>query len=207
MCRLTTVIFCATLVLCSILCWKDAVAQSAAGNGGRTVRAVIIGTDTLPSITLQIFEVTERLPRRLRKARQRYNRLRNAVYVTYPYAKSAGRILKDVNGQLATLQHKRDRKAYLNTKEEQLKAEFGNKLENLSMYQGKVLMKLIDRETGENCYEIIKELKGGFNARVYQTIAFFFGGNLKSEYDLQEDRDIEAIVQEIEMYRYYRAFN
>ena len=207
MCRLSTVIFCSVLVLSSILCRKDAVAQSAAGNGGMAVRAVVVGTDTLPSITLQIFEVTERLPRRLRKERQRYNRLRNAVYVTYPYAKSAARILKDVNGQLATLQHKKDRKAYLNTKEKQLKAEFGNKLENLSMYQGKVLMKLIDRETGENCYAIIKELKGGFNARVYQTVAFFFGGNLKSEYDTEEDRDIEAIVQEIEMYRSYRALN
>lgn len=171
------------------------------------VRAVVVGTDTLPSITLQIFEVTERLPRKLRKQRERWTRLRNAVYVTYPYAKSAGRILRDVNSHLASLDNKKARKAYLASKEKELKAEFGNKLENLSIYQGKVLMKLIDRETGENCYEIIKELKGGFNARLWQTVAFFFGGNLKSEYDTEEDHDIEQIVQEIEMYRYYRAYN
>ena len=170
-------------------------------------RVVIVGTDTLPSITLQIFEITEKLPRKLRKERERWTRLRNAVYVTYPYAKSAARILKDVNGRLATLPNKKDRKAYLASKEKELKAEFGDKLEKLSIYQGKVLMKLIDRESGENCYEIIKELKGGFNARMWQTVAFFFGGNLKSEYDTEEDRDIEAIVQEIEMYRYYRAYN
>lgn len=206
MCRLRTVGFILTLVLCSILCRKDAVAQSAGGQGVNA-RLVVVGTDTLPSITLQIFEITERLPRKLRKQRERWTRLRNAVYVTYPYAKSAARILKDVNSRLATLPNKKDRKAYLATKEKELKAEFGDKLENLSIYQGKVLMKLIDRESGENCYEIIKELKGGFNARMWQTVAFFFGGNLKSEYDTEEDRDIEAIVQEIEMYRYYRAYN
>jgi len=174
---------------------------------GKTVNAVIVGNDTIPSITLRIVEVTERLPRRLRKQRERWTRLRNAVYVTYPYARSAAYVLKDVNSHLATLNGKKERKAYLASKEQEMKARFGNKLENLSVYQGKILMKLIHRETGENCYEIIKELKGGFNARVYQTVAFFFGGNLKSEYDLQEDRDIEAIVQELEMYRYYRAYN
>jgi len=206
MCRLRTGGFILILALCSILCRKDAVAQSAAGQGVNA-RVVIVGTDTLPSITLQIFEITEKLPRKLRKERERWTRLRNAVYVTYPYAKSAARILKDVNSRLATLPNKKDRKAYLASKEKELKAEFGDKLENLSIYQGKVLMKLIDRESGENCYEIIKELKGGFNARMWQTVAFFFGGNLKSEYDTEEDRDIEAIVQEIEMYRYYRAYN
>ncbi|KAA2243062.1 DUF4294 domain-containing protein [Chitinophaga agrisoli] len=206
MCRLKTLFF-FTVVSCILLCRKDAVAQAAAEGQGMHVRAVIVGTDTLPSITLNIFEVTEKLPRRLRKERERWSRLRNAVYVTYPYARSASRILKDVNARLASMPNKKDRKAYLATKEKELKAEFGDKLENLSIYQGKVLMKLINRETGENCYEIIKELKGGFNARVWQTVAFFFGGNLKSEYDKEEDSDIEVIVQEIEMYRYYRAYN
>lgn len=205
MCRLKITLF-FTVLMCAFLYRNDAIAQSAQ-EGGMHVRAVIVGTDTLPSITLQIFEITEKLPRKLRKQRERWTRLRNAVYVTYPYAKSAARILKDVNGHLASLDNKKERKAYLATKEKELKAEFGDKLENLSIYQGKVLMKLIDRETGENCYEIIKELKGGFNARLWQTVAFFFGGNLKSEYDTEEDHDIEEIVQEIEMYRYYRAYN
>src|SRR5690348_11694543 len=151
MCRLKITLF-LTMLMCAFLYRNDAVAQSAQ-EGGMQVRAVIVGTDTLPSITLQIFEITEKLPRKLRKQRERWTRLRNAVYVTYPYAKSAARILKDVNGHLASLDNKKARKAYLATKEKELKAEFGDKLENLSIYQGKVLMKLIDRETGENCYE------------------------------------------------------
>ncbi|QEH44112.1 DUF4294 domain-containing protein [Chitinophaga sp. XS-30] len=162
------------------------------------------GSELMPSITLPIVEVVDKLPKRLRKQRQRWTRLRNAVYVTYPYARSASRVLKDVGQELEAIPNKKQRKAYLANKEKLLKAEFGDKLENLSVYQGKVLMKLIHRETGENCYEIIKELKGGFNARVYQTVAFFFGGNLKSEFNSQDDRDIEMIVQEIELYsRFY----
>ncbi|PSL23432.1 DUF4294 domain-containing protein [Chitinophaga ginsengisoli] len=183
-------------------------AQTRHGADSIAVSAVIVGSDTIPSITLQIVEVIDKLPKKFRKQREAWTRLRNAVYVTYPYAKSAARILKDVNSHLATLSEKRDRKRYLADIEKKMKAEFGDKLENLSVYQGKVLMKLINRETGENCYEIIKELKGGFSARMWQTVAFFFGGNLKSEYDAQEDKDIEAIVQEIEMYRGgYRAYN
>jgi hypothetical protein len=65
-------------------------------------------------------------------------------------------------------------------------------------------MKLINRETGNNCYEIIKEYKGGFTARLYQTVAFFFSSNLKQPYDpTGEDAQIEKIVQEVQrMYGY-----
>jgi hypothetical protein len=64
-------------------------------------------------------------------------------------------------------------------------------------------MKLINRQTGNNCYEIIKEYKGGFTARVYQTVAFFFSSNLKQPYDAQgNEKEMEVIVQEVErMYR------
>lgn len=191
-------------VLC-ILCQAYAAsAQQRTATDTVAVRMALNGSELMPSITLPIVEVVDKLPKRLRKQRARWTRLRNAVYVTYPYARSASRVLKDVGQELEALPNKKQRKAYLTNKEKLLKAEFGDKLENLSVYQGKVLMKLIHRETGENCYDIIKELKGGFNARVYQTVAFFFGGNLKSEFNSQDDRDIEMIVQEIELYsRFY----
>ncbi|SFD50702.1 protein of unknown function [Chitinophaga sp. CF118] len=202
--RLVTAISLLTLVLC-VLCCAESRAQTRHGADSIPVSAIVMDGDTIPSITLRLVEVVDKLPKKFRKQREQWTRLRNAVYVTYPYAKAAARILKDVNSRLATIHDKRERKAYLSTIEKQMKAQFGDKLENLSVYQGKVLMKLINRETGENCYEIIKELKGGFSARVWQTVAFFFGGNLKSEYDRDEDKDIEAIVQEIEMYRGSRA--
>ena len=80
-----------------------------------------------------------------------------------------------------------------------MRNEFTSPLTNLSIYQGKVLMKLINRETGNNCYEIIREYKGGLTAGLYQTIAFFFSTSLKQPYDKNgEDYEIEKIVQEVE---------
>ncbi|CAL1517603.1 DUF4294 domain-containing protein [Chitinophaga sp. MM2321] len=205
--RLKQIISSVFLLLSILICCNKAMAQQAHGADVIPLHAIVVGNDTIPVITLAIFDVVEKMPRALRKQHERWSRLRNAVYVTYPYAKSAARILKDVNSRLATLPNKRERKEFLASKEKEMKVQFGDKLQNLSVYQGKVLMKLIDRETGQNCFEIIKELKGGFNARVWQTVAFFFGGNLKSDYDKQEDKDIEVIVQELELYQQYRAYN
>ena len=85
-----------------------------------------------------------------------------------------------------------------------MKNEFSDPLSNLSVYQGKILMKLINRQTGNNCYDIIKEYKSGLTARFYQTVAFFFGTSLKQPYDPKgEDQQIEQIVQEVNrMYGY-----
>lgn len=140
-------------------------------------------------------------PDKLAKFIEEWTRLRNAVYVTYPYARIAGATINDINAQLANVSDKKERKAYIKTREKELKKQFSDPLSNLSVYQGKILMKLINRQTGNNCYQIIKEYKGGLNARLYQTVAFFVGGNLKQDWDLAEnklDRQIENIVKEID---------
>lgn len=138
-------------------------------------------------------------PKHLLKRRQEWNRLRNAVYVTYPYARKAGYIINEMNYKLAGMKNKGERKKYIKSREKELKKEFADPMKELSVYQGKVLMKLINRQTGNNCYEIIKEYKGGFNARFFQTVAFFYGGNLKQAYDgNSDDREIEKIVNEVE---------
>ncbi len=148
-------------------------------------------------------------PARLAKYIQEWTRLRNAVYVTYPYARIAGATINDVNSNLAGVTDKKDRKKYIKSREKELKSKFSEPLSNLSVYQGKILMKLINRQTGNNCYEIIKEFKGGLNARAYQTIAWFVGGNLKQDWDLSKnriDRDIESIVKEIDGAWYRNAY-
>jgi hypothetical protein len=136
----------------------------------------------------------------LEKYKAAYNRLRNAVYVTYPYARTAGVTLNEIQQRLTLLKSKKDRKDYLKSREKELKTQFADPLSNLSVYQGRVLMKLINRQTGNNCYAIIKEYKGGISARFYQTVAFFFGSSLKQDYDLNDatDRQIESIVKEID---------
>jgi hypothetical protein len=163
------------------------------------VPALIHQQEYIPGSTLEWVWVQAPYPKHLLKKRQEWTRLRNAVYVTYPYARRAGYIMNDINARIAHMKSKDDRKKYIKTREKELKKEFADPLSNLSIYQGKVLMKLINRQTGNNCYEIIKEYKGAFTARMWQTVAFFFSSNLKQPYDAAgSEHEIELIVQEIE---------
>lgn len=135
-----------------------------------------------------------------------WTRLRNAVYVTYPYAKAASRVMNDINARLVNVTDRKQRKAIIKSREKDLKKEFTDKLTNLSVYQGKVLMKLIYRETGNNCYEIIDEYKGFVNAAFWQTVAILFGSNLKQNYDARgKDLDMEKIVRDVEKMYGYRG--
>jgi len=148
-------------------------------------------------------------PDQLQKHISAWNRLRNAVYVTYPYARVAGFTINQINLELENVRSKKDRRSTIKTREKELRDQFTEPLTNLSVYQGKILMKLINRQTGNNCYEILKEFKGTINARLYQTIAFFFGGNLKQDWNLalnRTDRDIENIVREIDGSWYYNPY-
>jgi hypothetical protein len=142
---------------------------------------------------MEMVYVSNLPPEKLAKAIAKYNRLRNAVYVTYPFARTAGNTLNDVNANLVRITSKEARKDYIKSREKELKTQFTDPLSNLSVYQGKVLMKLINRQTGNNCFEIIKEYKGGLSARMYQTVAFFFGSSLKQPYDHQND-DIDRQI-------------
>lgn len=168
--------------------------------------AVIYNGDTIEAKTLEAIPFYTRLTGQQRLERAKWTRLRNAVYVTFPYAKRAGFVMNDINAQLLNIPTKEARKKYIQSREKELKKEFTDPLTNLSIYQGKVLMKLINRETGNNCYEIIKEYKGGLTARLYQTVAFFFSSNLKQPYDKRgEDLEMEKIVQEVERMYGYRG--
>lgn len=171
-----------------------------------TSYAVVYNGDTIEAKTLApvvriSFETKEQANRRAE-----WTRLRNAIYVTFPYAKKAAVVLNDINAKLVSVSDKAARKKYIKSREKELKKEFADPLMNLSVYQGKVLMKLINRETSNNCYEIIKEYKGGVVARFYQTVAFIFGSNLKQAYDINGDeKEMEKIVKEVERMYGYRS--
>jgi uncharacterized protein DUF4294 len=157
---------------------------------------------------LEMAWVSKMSEKELAKFVKEWNRLRNAVYVTYPFARTAGYLMNDINGHIGKMKEKKEKKKYIKTREKELKDQFADPLSNLSVYQGKILMKLINRQTGNNCYEIIKEYRGGVTARLYQTVAFFFGSSLKQEWDAGDkvDRQIENIVQEIDATWYNNPF-
>lgn len=163
------------------------------------VPAIIHENQWIPGNYLEWYTVSARYPKHLLRKRQEWTRLRNAIYVTYPYARKAGAIMNDMNSRLATMKNEKKRKSYIKSREKELKKEFADPLTNLSVYQGKVLMKLINRQTGNNCYDIIKEYKGGFTARFWQTLAYVFGSNLKQPYNpTTTEREMEMIVLEVE---------
>lgn len=163
------------------------------------VPAKIADGTLIPLSNLEWVWVTRPAPESMKKRIAEWTRLRNAVYVTYPYARRAGAVLNEINYRLKGITNKDQRKKIIQSREKDLRREFTEPLTNLSVYQGKVLMKLINRQTGNNCYEIIKEYKGGLTARFYQTVAFFFNSSLKQPYDaIGDDAQIEQIVLEVE---------
>lgn len=166
---------------------------------GRTVTlGTPYGDDTIPMVTLPEVDIISTNPLSAEN-QKRYLKLRRDVLRAYPYAKLAGFQLKLINDSTLKIKSERDRKKFIKEREKELKASFEKDLRNLTYTQGRILLKLIDRETGNTSYELVKELRGSFQAVFWQGVARIFGSNLKSEYDPEgEDVLIEAIVQAIE---------
>jgi hypothetical protein len=167
-------------------------------NDTLTTYAVVYHGDTIEAKTFYTVAVYTRIANANQATRSRMTRLRNAIIVTFPYASRSGLILNDMNAALSLINKESEKKSYIKKREKELKKEFTDPLTNLSIYQGKVLMKLINRQTGNNCYDIIKNYKGGLTARFYQTVAFFFNSSLKQPYEPGgEDQEIEMILKEV----------
>ena len=196
--RISSISF-SVVILVSLLLAQHAVKAQDHRYDTMKVYAFIVDGDTIPGGRMLDVNVRTVMLEKWRNYWTEWSRLRNAVYVTYPYAKAAGKVMNEVNAQLLNVTDKDERKRIIKSREKDLKREFADKLTNLSVYQGKVLMKLIYRETGNNCYNLIHEYKGGFTAGFWQTIAVLFGSNLKQNYDpADKDRAIEIIVQDVE---------
>ena len=134
-----------------------------------------------------------------RRQQEKYTKLVRNVKKVWPYAKIIKRVYAELVDSIAKIPTEEEKKAYVKAQEKKLRAQFENELVNLTISQGRILIKLVDRETGSTTYEVLKELKGGFSAFIFQGIARLFGSNLKSEYDaLEEDKMIEDIIVRIE---------
>ncbi|MDP4208800.1 MAG: DUF4294 domain-containing protein [Bacteroidota bacterium] len=130
---------------------------------------------------------------------RRFWRLVYNLKKVYPYAKLAQNKLEEMNRHFLTLKTESARKDYTKQAEKEIRAQFESELKNLTVTQGRLLIKLIDRQTGHTSYELIKQLRGSLSAFFWQALARLFGSNLKSQYDpLGEDRTIEEILQAID---------
>ena len=163
------------------------------------VYATMQDGDTIPVILLPELKIFAFKPFANKRVERKTTRLIRNVKRVYPYAKLAGIKLKEYEEILAGVEDKKERRKIMKQAEAELEEEFGDDLRDLTFTQGKILIKLVYRETGSSSYELVAELRGKFRAFFWQTFARIFGFNLKNEYDPEgEDKEIEFIVQMIE---------
>lgn len=161
---------------------------------------LLIEGDSIPQygITLKEVVVFQPLRFKTREELKRYILLRRRVFRVYPYAKLAADRLTILNERLNNIETKRGRKKYLKRLEKFIYEEFEEELKKLSKSQGRILIKLVHRQTGSTTFDLVKELRTGWKAFVYQTTASLFSLSLKDQYnpeEVLEDYLIEDILQ------------
>jgi hypothetical protein len=153
---------------------------------------------TMPEIEIKEVTINARPGRARRSEYRQYERLIANIKKVYPYALMVRKKLTQINEELKDIPDK-DRKRYLKEVEKDVFGEYEDDIRDMTISQGRILIKLIDRETQNTSYTLIREYRGKFSAAFWQGIARFFGTNLKEEYDpYGEDALIEAIIKEID---------
>ena len=154
---------------------------------------------TMPEIVIKEVTIHARTERARRSEYRQYEKLVSNIKKVYPYALIVRVKLAEVDEELNNYPREREKKRYLKDVEKDVFAEYREDIENMTITQGRLLIKLIDRETQNTSYTLIREYRGKFSAAFWQSVARLFGTNLKEEYDpYGEDALIEAIIREID---------
>lgn len=188
------------LILIWIFSWVAVLADAQAPVVPHYVQLLRIGADSLPHIDLAPIDIYGKAQFKSRQEEQQYWRLVGRVKRVYPYAKEAARLYEKYRVEVPPDAKGRDRRAYVRKAEDELMNLYGPKLKEMSISDGRILIKLIDRETHNTSYDLIDNVKGSIPAILWQGVARVFGNNLKSQYDpYGEDRQIEMIIYFIEL--------
>lgn len=162
--------------------------------GGQLVPCRVEGGDTVACLWIpEVVIVRQRVFKRKRDY-YAYQRLIRKIKKVYPYAVAARDTLRRMDSIYAQLDSRLARSRYVRVMNDKLREQFESQLRSLTYSEGRLLMKLIDRETGRSTYEIIKTYKGGLNAAFFQGVARMFGSNLKKRYD---PRGKDAMLEEL----------
>ncbi len=168
------------------------------GKSGK-VTMVVDGNDTTYYAFLRDIYVYPKLKFNSRKQEQFYWRTVRDVKKALPYAKLVSSELVRVNILLADIEREKDRKKYLAQYEKEIFKRYEKELRKLTINQGRLLLKLIDRETNTTSYDLIKNYRGNVSAFFWQGMARLFGSSLKSEYDATgNDRIVERVINLVE---------
>ncbi len=171
----------------------------------RMVPATVVNGELLPWMLIPEVEITRKRIFKSPEDKARYMRLRYNVIKVLPYAQYAQNKYQQLYRDLALTGNKREQKRLVKAYEKEIKDMFNKEVKNLTISQGEILIKLIDRQTGNSSYEVVRDLRGGVTAFFYQSIAKVFGHNLKNTYNPEEDFEIENIIRSLERptYRYF----
>jgi hypothetical protein len=191
------------ILLIVIIAWAEVKAQS----GYASVKLPVLGKNDTIRVAgtnvdgemipwIPLHEVVIYANRIFKSPAERtaYNRLRYNVMKVMPYALYAKRRYEQLEKDIALTTEKKQQKALVKQCDKEIKEMFNREIKELTITQGQILTKLIDREVGRTTFDIVKETKGGFTAFLYQSVARVVGHNLKSTYNPQEERDIESII-------------
>lgn len=161
--------------------------------------AYLDGKDTVPIVNLQEVFIFPQMRFKNNREQQKYNKLVRDVKRTLPYAKMVYETLIETYEYMETLPDDKARQEHLKRMEKDLFKEYKPELKKLTFSQGKLLIKLIDRECNQSSYNLLKAYLGGFRAGFWNLFAGMFGASLKSEYDPKgKDAMTERVVIMVE---------
>ena len=180
--------------------WENTMPQNPPASvtgDDKYMQYIVNGKDTIYMDNLPAARVYEKLPRQKGREWRKYYRLVHNFSKVYPYALVARHLVQEVDSTIAADNLKgikRDR--YIGAMQKELFDVFEKPMRNLTVSQGALLMRLIDREVGKSSYNIIKDYKNGIAAGFWQGVAKIFGTDLKRPYDPEgEDEPIEDLVR------------
>jgi len=169
------------------------------GLGDYPVYAIVQNGDTVYLATLEEAVIQPRKRTAAARDLRQYRRLIYNVKKVYPYAKIAGQKFGEISAHLQTLKTGKEQREYIKQIESDIIKQYEEELKDLTLTQGRILIKLIDRETNQTSFEVVKELRGSFQAAFWQAIARIFGSSLKTEFEPEgEDKLLNEIMIMIE---------
>jgi hypothetical protein len=166
---------------------------------GYLVPVCIYQGDTIPYVKLPTVYIFKPLKFKNKKQLNEYNRLVYNVKKVLPISKEINRAVIETYEYLMTLPDEKSRQKHIKAVEKSLKEQYTPRMKKLTFAQGKLLIKLVDRQTNSTGYELVKAFMGPFKAGFYQTFAALFGANLKKQYDpTGEDALTERVILLVE---------
>lgn len=187
------------LTLFTLLFSLTARAQSKSPSGGVFLPMCVYNGDTIPYINLPTVYIFKPLKFRNDKERTEYYRLVRNVKRVYPISREINRTIIETYEYLETLPNEKARQRHIKLVEKGLKDQYTPQMKKLSFAQGKLLIKLVDRQSNQTSYELVKAFMGPFKAGFYQTFAALFGASLKKQYEPEgEDKLTERVVLLVE---------